>query len=211
MRVLIGLSGSSGAIYGIRALEILKALDGVETHLVMSPAAGQTIAFETDWSPRDVERLADVSYRYADVAAAPSSGSFPMDAMLVVPASVRTLAAIAWSLDDNLLVRAADVTLKERRRLVVAVRETPLHLGHLRAMAQLTEMGGIVAPLMPGFYGRPRSIEELVDQTVGRLLDLVGVAVPDGLVFRWAGPPRRGPGGANGGDGGAPPEVAEGS
>ena len=191
MRIIVGFSGSSGAIYGIRALEILRGIDGVETHLVMTPTAAQTIAFETDWNPRDVEKLADVTYKYADVAAAPSSGSFPVDAMLVIPASVRTVAAIAWSLDDNLLVRAADVTLKERRKLVVAVRETPLHVGHLRAMTQLTEMGAIVAPLMPGFYRRPKTIEELVDQTVGRLLDLLGVPPPEGLVHRWEGPPKR--------------------
>jgi 4-hydroxy-3-polyprenylbenzoate decarboxylase len=191
MRIIVGFSSASGAIYGIRILQILRELEGIETHLILSPTAGQTIALETDWNPRDVEQLADVSYRHADVAAGPSSGSFPVDAMLVVPASVRTVAAIAWSLDDNLLVRAADVTLKERRRLVVAVRETPLHVGHLRAMVQLSEMGAIVAPLMPSFYRRPRSIEELVDQTAGRLLDLVGVPVPEGLVYRWEGPPKR--------------------
>jgi 4-hydroxy-3-polyprenylbenzoate decarboxylase len=197
MRIIVGFSGSSGAIYGIRALQLLREMEGVETHLIMTPTAAQTIAFETDWNPKDVEKLADVVYKHADVAAAPSSGSFPVDAMLVVPASVRTVAAIAWSLDDNLLVRAADVNLKERRRVVVAVRETPLHIGHLRAMTQLTEMGAIVAPLMPGFYRRPKTIEELVDQTVGRLLDLIGVPVPEGLVYRWDGPPKRN-GGATG-------------
>lgn len=196
MRIIVGFSGSSGAIYGIRALEVLRAIEGVETHLILTPTAAQTIAFETDWSPKDVEKLADVTYKPADVAAAPSSGSFPVDAMLVVPASVRTVAAIAWSLDDNLLVRAADVNLKERRRVVVAVRETPLHIGHLRALTQLTEMGAIVAPLMPSFYRRPQTIEELVDQTVGRLLDLTGVPVPEGLVYRWEGPPKRNGGGS---------------
>jgi 4-hydroxy-3-polyprenylbenzoate decarboxylase len=191
MRIIVGMSGSSGAIYGIRALQILQSLGNVETHLIMSPAAAQTIAFETDWLPRDVAALADVSYRFGDIAAAPSSGSFPVEAMLVVPASVRTMSAIAWSLGENLLVRAADVTLKERRRLVLAIRETPLHVGHLRSMVQLSEMGAIVAPLMPSFYGRPRSIEDLVDQTVGRLLDIIGVTPPEGLVYRWSGPPAR--------------------
>jgi 4-hydroxy-3-polyprenylbenzoate decarboxylase len=187
MRLIVGMSGSSGAIYGIRLLEVLQQDPSVEVHLVMSPAAKQTIALETDRSAPDVEALADVRYKHGDIAAAISSGSFPIDAMVVAPCSVRTASAIAWSLDDNLLVRAADVTLKERRRLVLAVRESPLHLGHLRALTQLTEMGAIVAPPLPGFYPRPRTIDELVDHTVGRLLDLVGVAT-EGLVQRWQGP-----------------------
>ena len=187
MRLVVGMSGSSGAIYGIRLLEVLHETPGIEVQLVMSPAAKQTIALETDRQPTEIESLADVLYRHGDIAAAISSGSYPVDAMIVVPCSVRSASAIALSLDDNLLVRAADVTLKERRRLVLAVRESPLHLGHLRTLTQLAEMGAVVAPLMPGFYGRPETIEDLVDHTVGRLLDLVGVAPPDGLVRRWQG------------------------
>ena len=187
MRLIVGMSGSSGAIYGIRLLEVLHENPGVEVHLVVSPAARQTIALETDWRPADVEALADVRYKHGDLAAAISSGSYPNDAMIIAPCSVRTASAIAWSLDDNLLVRAADVTLKERRRLVLAVRESPLHLGHLRALTQLAEMGAIVAPPMPAFYSRPQSLDELVDHTVGRLLDLLGISA-EGLVRRWQGP-----------------------
>jgi flavin prenyltransferase len=187
MRLVVGMSGSSGAIYGIRLLEVLHEIPGIEVQLVLSPAAKQTIVLETDRQPAEIESLADVLYRHGDIAAAISSGSYPVDGMIVVPCSVRTASAIASSLDDNLLVRAADVTLKERRRLVLAVRESPLHLGHLRTLTQLAEMGAVVAPLMPGFYGRPETIEELVDHTVGRLLDLVGVAAPEGLVRRWQG------------------------
>jgi flavin prenyltransferase len=187
MRLVVGMSGSSGAIYGIRLLEVLHELPEVEVHLVISPAARQTIALETDWRTADVEALAEVRYKHGDLAAAISSGSYPVDAMVVAPCSVRTASAIAWSLDDNLLVRAADVTLKERRPLVLAVRESPLHLGHLRALTQLAEMGAIVAPPMPAFYSRPQSLDELVDHTVGRLLDLLGIS-SEGLVHRWRGP-----------------------
>lgn len=187
-RLVVGMSGSSGAIYGIRLLEILKGMPEVETHLVVTPAARQTIAFETDWTPDSVASLADFTYRPGDIAAPISSGSFPIDAMIVLPCSVRSLGAIAWSQNDSLLVRAADVTLKERRKLVVALRETPLHLGHLRAMTQVTEMGGILAPLMPAFYGRPATVADLVDHQVGRLCDLLGIRPPDELVERWHGP-----------------------
>ncbi len=190
MRLVVGMSGSSGAIYGIRLLEVVHELPGIEVQLVLSPAAKQTIALETDRHPDEVEALADLTYRHGDIAAAISSGSYPVDAMIVVPCSVRTAAAIAHSLDDNLLVRAADVMLKERRRLVVALLESPLHLGHLRTLTQLAELGAIVAPLMPGFYGRPETIDELVDHAVGRLLDLVGIGVPEGLVHRWRGAER---------------------
>jgi len=182
------MSGASGAIYGIRLLEVVRELPAVEVELVISPTAKQTIALETDWRPDEVEALADVVHRHGDLAASIASGSYPVDAMIVVPCSVRSAAAIAHSLDDNLLVRAADVTLKERRRLVVALRESPLHLGHLRTLTQLAEIGAVVAPLMPGFYGRPETIDELVDHTVGRLLDLVGIGTPEGLVRRWEGP-----------------------
>jgi 4-hydroxy-3-polyprenylbenzoate decarboxylase len=186
-RIVVGMSGSSGAIYGIRLLQVLGQVPDLETHLVMSTAAGQTIAFETDWKPREVEALATKSYKIGDIAAALSSGSFRTEGMIVIPCSVKTVAAIAYGFDDNLLSRAADVTLKEHRRLVVCPRETPLHLGHLRAMTQLAEVGAIVAPLMPAFYGRPSTIAELVDHQVGRLLDLLGIAPPEALSYRWTG------------------------
>lgn len=187
-RLIVGLSGSSGAIYGVRLLEVLRPMPDVEVHLVMSPAARETIALETDWKPRDVEALADVTYRYNDVAAAISSGSFPTDGMVVLPCSMKTAAAIAYSISDNLLTRAADVTLKERRPLVVAPRETPLHLGHLRALTALAELGAIVVPLMPAFYMRPSSVDDIVNQMVGRILDLLSIAPPEDLVHRWQGP-----------------------
>jgi 4-hydroxy-3-polyprenylbenzoate decarboxylase len=185
-RIVVGMSGSSGAIFGIRVLEVLHELKDVETHLVMSVAAAQTIALETDYKPRDVEQLATRSYKIGDIAASLSSGSFATDGMIVVPCSMKTVAAIAYGYDDNLLIRAADVTLKERRRLIVCPRETPLHLGHLRSLTQLAEIGAIVAPLMPAFYGRPKSLADLVDHQVGRLLDLLGVDT-EGLAFRWRG------------------------
>jgi 4-hydroxy-3-polyprenylbenzoate decarboxylase len=187
-RLIVGLSGASGVIYGIRMLEVLAAEPGVETHVVASPAARQTIQLETDRDPDEVEALADFRYRFGDIAASISSGSFPIDAMAVVPCSMGTLSAIALSASDNLLERAADVTLKERRRLVLAPREAPLHLGHLRLMTQVTEMGAIVCPPSPGFYSRPRTLEELIDHTVGRLIDAVGIKLSRDLSRRWVGP-----------------------
>lgn len=190
-RLVVGISGASGVIYGIRLLEILSTVSHVETHLVMSPAARQTIVLETDWTPGDVEALADERYRFGDIAASISSGSFPIDAMAVVPCSMGTLSAIALSSSDNLLERAADVALKERRRLVLAPREAPLHLGHLRLMAQVTEMGAIVCPPSPGFYTRPTTLAELIDHTVGRLIDTIGIRLDDDLSARWEGPDDR--------------------
>jgi 4-hydroxy-3-polyprenylbenzoate decarboxylase len=187
-RLIVGISGASGVIYGIRLLQLLRPEPMIETHLVISPAGRETISLETEWKPADVERLADVTYRHADVAAAISSGSFLINAMIVVPCSMGTLSAIALSSSDNLLERAADVTLKERRRLVVVPRDAPFHLGHLRLMEQITEMGGIVCPPMPAFYQRPSSIEELVDQTIARLLDLLGIELHPDVAPRWNGP-----------------------
>ena len=189
-RLIVGMSGASGAIYGIRFLEVLRDVPGVETHLVMSPAARQTIDLETDYAPADVERLANVTYRYGDIAASISSGSFETTGMIVVPCSVATVSAIALSLGDNLLVRAADVTLKERRRLVIVPRETPLHLGHLRHMAMAAELGAIIAPPVPAFYHRPQTVAQLVDHTVSRLLDLFGIRLDPELTRRWSGPHR---------------------
>ena len=181
-RVVLGITGASGICYGTRALELLRKA-GVETHLVVTPAGQQTRRYETHMSPPELAAMADVAYRPTDVGAAIASGSFRTAGMLVAPCSVRTLSAIAYCAGDNLLTRAADVTLKERRRLVLMVRETPLTLGHLRAMSAVTEMGAIVMPPVPAFYLRPQTIDELIDHTVGRALDLLGIDVPD--LPRW--------------------------
>jgi flavin prenyltransferase len=187
-RLIIGISGASGVIYGIRLLEVLRGVAEIETHLVVSGAARQTIALETDYSIAAIEALADVNYRINDIAAAIASGSYPTIGMVVVPCSMKTLAGIALSLSDNLLLRAADVTLKERRRLVVVARETPLHLGHLRLMTQVAELGGVIMPPMPAFYHRPQSLADILDQTVNRILDQFGIALPEDLFRRWNGP-----------------------
>lgn len=186
-KLIVGISGASGVIYGIRLLEILRDVPDVETHLIMSTAAATTIGLETDFTADEVMQLADVSYRFRDIAAAVSSGSFKTWGMVVVPCSMKTLAGIANSFSDNLLLRAADVVLKDRRRLVIVPRETPLHLGHLRLMVQATEMGAILAPPMPAFYHRPESIADIVNQTVNRLLDLLDIELPNDLFTRWAG------------------------
>ncbi len=185
--LIIGMSGATGAIYGIRLLEVLRQVPEVETHLILSNAARLTIVHETDYSVKEVEALADVAYRIGDLGAAPASGSFRAGGMVVVPCSVKTLAGIASGYSDNLLLRAADVTLKERRPLVLVVRETLFHLGHLRQMVQVTEMGGIIAPPLPAFYHRPRTLEEVINQTVNRLLDLLDIELPEDLFERWQG------------------------
>ncbi len=205
-RLIVGISGASGVIYGIRLLEVLRAEPGIETHLVMSPAARQTIQLETDWDPAAVEQLADHRYRFGDIAASISSGSFPIDAMAVVPCSMGTLSAIAQSASDNLLERAADVTLKERRRLVLAPREAPLHLGHLRLMVQATEIGAVIFPPSPGFYTKPTTIAALIDHSVSRLLDALGITLQTPLSGRWTGPGDRRP---SGGDMGPEPDPTD--
>ena len=186
-RLVVGISGASGAIYGIRLLEVLRDVAEVETHLVITPAGAQTIGLETDFTAGDVAELADVNYRPNDIAAAISSGSFKTHGMVVIPCSMKTLAGIAHSFSDNLLLRAGDVTLKDRRPLVIVPRETPLHLGHLRLMTQLVEMGAIVAPPLPAFYHRPQSIDDIVNQTVNRVLDLLEIELPQDLFTRWTG------------------------
>ncbi len=183
----MGITGASGVIYGVRLLEILKALDNIETHLIISSAGAQTIRLETDYTIDAVLDLADVVYKFNDIAAKISSGSFKTKGMVVVPCTMKTLAGIAHSFSDNLILRAADVVLKDRRRLVIVPRETPLHLGHLKAMMAVTEMGAIVAPPMPAFYHRPEAIEEIIDQTVNRVLDLFGIELPNDLFTRWSG------------------------
>ncbi len=186
-RVIVGVTGASGAAYAIRTLEALKALEDVETHLVLTSAARQTIALETDRSVRDVEALASVVHPIDQIAASIASGSFRTHGMIVIPCSMKTLSAIAYSVSENLLLRAADVVLKDRRRLVLVARETPLHLGHLRAMVQVTEMGAIVMPPMPAFYHRPASVDDIINQTVNRALDLLDLELPHDLFKRWAG------------------------
>jgi flavin prenyltransferase len=187
-RLLIGISGASGAIYGIRLLELLKA-SGIETHLIVSRAARMTLSYETDMSISDVEALATVTYPEQDVGAACSSGSFRTLGMIIAPCSIKTMSEIASGATSNLVSRAADVCLKERRRLVLMLRETPLHLGHIRSMAAVTEAGAIVYPPVPAFYARPRSIEDMIDHTLGRVLDLFEIDL--GTVRRWSGKPRQ--------------------
>jgi 4-hydroxy-3-polyprenylbenzoate decarboxylase len=187
-RLIVGISGASGVIYGIRLLEVLKGVEGVETHLVISGAGAQTIAIETEYRPADINAMADVTYRINDIAAAISSGSYKTSGMVVIPCTMKTLAGIANSFSDNLLVRAADVVLKDRRRLIIVPRETPLHLGHLRLMTQLVEMGAIIAPPLPAFYHRPQSIDDIINQTVNRILDLLEIDLTEDLFDRWQGP-----------------------
>ena len=181
-RLIIGISGASGVIYGIRALEALKDTD-VETHLVMTKAAEITLAYETDHKVKDVKALADKVHGPDDIAASISSGSFRTLGMLVAPCSIRSLSEIAYGQTTHLLSRAADVVLKERRRLVLLLRETPLHLGHIRAMAAATESGAIVMPPVPAFYAKPQSLDDMVNHTVGRALDLFDIDI--GAVRRW--------------------------
>jgi len=181
-RLVIGLSGASGVAYGIRILEALREL-GIESHLVMTKPAEMTIGYETRLSPKQVAAKADYSYAVTDIAAPIASGSFKTKGMIVAPCSVRTMSEIATGVTTNLLTRAADVMLKERRPLILMVRETPLHLGHLRTMTALAEMGAIILPPVPAFYAEPRNLSDLVDQMVGRALDLFGYDWPD--VKRW--------------------------
>ena len=181
-RLIVGISGASGVRYGIRLLETLRDLP-VESHLVLSKAAELTIAYETKMKVAEVTALADVNHPVGDLGAAISSGSFQTLGMVVAPCSVRSMSEIASGVTSNLLTRAADVVLKERRRLVLMLRETPLHSGHLRSMLALSEMGAVIAPPVPGFYANPQSIDEMVDHTVGRVLDLFGLET--GKVKRW--------------------------
>ncbi|MAM94732.1 UbiX family flavin prenyltransferase [Parvibaculum sp.] len=181
-RLIVGISGASGVAYGVRVLELLKTA-GVETHLVITKAAEMTLGYETGLKAKDVEELAHTRYRVEDIGAAISSGSFRTLGMIVAPCSVRTMSEIATGVTSSLLTRAADVVLKERRRLVLMVRETPLHTGHLRTMTQLSEMGAIVAPPVPGLYTRPQSVDELVTQTAARALDLFDLGLPE--TKRW--------------------------
>lgn len=185
--LVVALTGASGAIYGIRALEVLSGVADVETHLIVTAGARTTIKYETSYSVEQVKKLADVVHADNDLAASVSSGSFATMGMLVIPCSIKTASGIAHSFSDNLVIRAADVTLKEQRRLVLLVRETPLHVGHLRMLTQVAEMGAIVLPPVPAFYSRPETLDDVVNHTVGRTLDLFGIDA--GLVQRWSGRP----------------------
>ncbi len=182
-RYIVGITGASGAIYGVRLLEALAKTQDTIVHLVLTEQAKRTLTIETQYSVAAVEALADFVHDASDLAAPISSGSFRSDGMIVAPCSIKTAAAIAYSLNDNLLVRAADVCLKERRRLVLVVRETPLHLGHLRTLTQLAEIGAIILPPIPGFYAMPKTVDEIVNHTVGKALDTLGV--PNEMFTRW--------------------------
>ncbi len=186
MRIIVGISGASGAIYGLRLLERLSIQENVETHLILSRSGEKTLFLETGKTIADLKTLSAFSYPLGDIGARLASGSYPIDAMVVAPCSIHTMSAIAHGISSNLLVRAADVTLKERRTLVLMVRESPLHLGHLRSMTALAEMGAIIAPPVPGFYHHPQTVMDIVDHSVGRVLDLIGL--PDSHIRRWEGP-----------------------
>jgi 4-hydroxy-3-polyprenylbenzoate decarboxylase len=184
-RLIVGISGASGVIYGVRMLELLRK-ENIETHLVMSKSAEMTLAYETDFKPKDVKALASVTHPAGDIGASISSGSFKTMGMVIVPCSIRTMSEIATGVTSSLVSRAADVVLKEKRRLVLAVRETPLHGGHLRTMVTLSDIGAVLAPIVPAFYSKPKTVDDIVNHTVGRLLDFFGVETG---VRRWHGGP----------------------
>jgi 4-hydroxy-3-polyprenylbenzoate decarboxylase len=188
-RLIVGISGASGIIYGIRMLEVLRQAE-VETHLVMSKSAELTLVYETDLKPKDVRAMATHFHAVSDIGASISSGSFATMGMVIVPCSVRSMSEIAAGTTGTLLSRAADVVLKERRRLVLAFRETPIHAGHLRTMTALSDMGAIIAPIVPAFYNRPKTLDDIINHTVGRLLDLF--AIETKIVKRWKGGPDQG-------------------
>jgi 4-hydroxy-3-polyprenylbenzoate decarboxylase len=185
-RLIVGISGASGVIYGVRILELLRHTD-IETHLVMSKSAEMTLAYESDLKPKDVKALASVTHPVADIGASISSGSFATMGMVIAPCSIKTMSEIATGVTSSLLSRAADVVLKEKRRLVLALRETPLHGGHLRTMTTLADIGAVVAPIVPAFYTRPKTVDDIVNHTCGRLLDLFGIDTK--TVKRWKGGP----------------------
>lgn len=193
MRLVVGISGSSGAIYGIRLLEVLRGVPDLETHLIISAAAKRTILEETDYSLKDVEALATQVYDNRDIGAAVASGSFQTGGMIIAPCSIKTASALANCYADTLICRAGDVTLKEGRPLVVVVRETPLHVGHLRQLLALAELGAVILPPMPAFYNRPKTLDDIINHTLGRILDRFGI--PHGLTREWTGthPPRQQP------------------
>jgi 4-hydroxy-3-polyprenylbenzoate decarboxylase len=188
VKIIVGISGASGSLYGVRLLERLRATKSVESHLIWTRSGEKTIFLEMGKPLGEIRSMADYSYSPEDISARLASGSYPVDAMVIAPCSIHTMSAIAHGITSNLLTRAADVTLKERRKLILMVRESPFHLGHLRSMTALAEMGAIIAPPIPGFYHHPQSVLELVDHSLDRVLDLLGL--PDAAIQRWEGPDR---------------------
>jgi flavin prenyltransferase len=188
VRIVVGISGASGAIYGVRLLDRLREQNDVETHLILTRSAEKTLFLETGKTAADLKKLAHFTYALEDIGSRLASGSYPTAAMVIAPCSIHTMSAIAHGISSNLMVRAADVTIKEKRKLILMVRETPLHLGHLRTMTSLSEMGATIAPPIPGFYNNPQTLMDLVDHSIDRILDLIGL--PDNLVRRWEGPQR---------------------
>jgi 4-hydroxy-3-polyprenylbenzoate decarboxylase len=185
VKIIVGITGASGAIYGLRLLERLRNLQNAEIHLIVTRSGEKTLYLETGRMAADVKKLSDFSYAVEDISCRLASGSYPTDAMVIAPCSIHTMSAIANGISSNLLVRAADVALKEKRKLILLVRESPLHLGHLRNMTALSEMGAIIAPPIPGFYHHPQTVMDIVDHSIDRVLDLIGV--PDAQVNRWEG------------------------
>ena len=186
MKIVVGVSGASGSIYGYRLLEKLRRQPGVEIHLILTRSGEKTGFLEMGITASDWKSLSDYSYPLEDIGCRLASGSYPTDGMVIAPCSIHSMSAIAAGITNNLLIRAADVTIKERRKLILMVRESPFHLGHLRTMVTLSEMGAIIAPPIPGFYTQPKTIEDLVDHSVDRVLDLLGI--PDTGARRWDGP-----------------------
>lgn len=184
-RLIIGISGASGTLYGVRLLQILQTIPRLESHLILSQAARQTLSLETSYSLRDVQQMADVVHDVRDIAASLASGSFRTDGMVILPCSIKTLSGIVHSYADGLLIRAADVVLKERRPLILAVRETPLHAGHLRLMLQAAEMGAIIMPPVPAFYHHPKTLDDIINQTINRILDQLNIPLAEDLFLRW--------------------------
>jgi flavin prenyltransferase len=185
MVLIIGITGATGVIYGIRLLEVLSEIHEVETHLVISEAGEMTIKYETNRTIADIRKMANYSYNIHDVGARISSGSFQRDGMIIAPCTVKSMSALANSYTENLIIRAGDVTLKERKKVLLMVRETPLHLGHLRNMERLTEMGAIIMPPVPAFYHKPKTTQDIIDHTIGKMLDMFGVK--HDLFSRWSG------------------------
>jgi len=185
MVLIIGITGATGVIYGVRLLEVLSSINDVETHLIVSEAGEAIIKYETDRQIEDVKKLASFSYDIRDVGARLAGGSFKRDGMIVAPCTVKTMSALANSYDENLLIRAGDVTIKERKPLVLLLRETPLHVGHIRSMEKLCEMGAIIMPPVPAFYHKPKTIQDIVDHTIGKILDMFGIE--HNLFQRWSG------------------------
>jgi 4-hydroxy-3-polyprenylbenzoate decarboxylase len=185
LRIVVGISGASGAIYGLRLLERLRIHPSVEIHLILSRSGEKTLFLETGKTAADARKMSDYSYPLEDIGCRLASGSYPTDAMVIAPCSIHTMSAIAQGISSNLMVRAADVALKERRKLILVVRESPFHLGHLKNMTALAEMGAIIAPPIPGFYHNPRTVMDIVDQSLDRVLDLIGL--PDPAIRRWEG------------------------